>query len=254
VQSGEHDACVDEVLHCRGVGSDRFGRLASDRPPTVAQVTLTFAGVLDRDVVVHASNLVAGLVARPEVSAAWAVESSCAGMSVGGLARHLVSQPVNVVRLLTSELPAGTETIDVLEHYARAAWVREDLDGDTNTSIRAASDEQAGEGPEAALDLVSRASEQLATALAGAPPTVYIPWQGWALDTDDFLVTRLMEMVVHADDLAASVAVPVPEFGPGVLDPVLRLLVALSVRRHGQGALVRALTRPQRAPATVAAF
>ncbi|HEX4700299.1 MAG TPA: maleylpyruvate isomerase N-terminal domain-containing protein [Actinomycetes bacterium] len=217
-------------------------------------MTLRFAGDLDRDLVVHATDLVAGLVARPEVSAAWTVESSCAGMSVGGLTRHLVSQPVNVVRLLTSEIPEGVETIDVLEHYARAAWTREDLGGTSNTSIRAISDEQAAEGPGVAQELASEARAQLATVLAGARPSVYIPWQGWAVDTDDFLVTRLMEMVVHADDLAASVAVPVPEFGPGVLDPVLRLLTALSVRRHGQDALVRALTRPQRAPATVAAF
>jgi hypothetical protein len=217
-------------------------------------MTLHFAGDLDRDVVVHATDLVAALVTRPEVSAAWTVESSCAGMSVGGLTRHLVSQPVNVVGLLTAEGPEDHEHIDLLEHYARAAWTREDLGGDTNTSIRATSDEQAGEGPAAALDLVTRAREQLAQALADAPPTVFVPWQGWVLDTDDFLVTRLMEMVVHADDLAASVAVPVPEFGSAVLDPVLRLLSALSVRRHGQDALVRALTRPQRAPATVAAF
>ena len=217
-------------------------------------MTLSFAGELDRDLVVHATDLVAELVARPEVSAAWPVESSCAGMSVGGLARHLVSQPVNVVRLLATDAPEGVETIEVIEHYARAAWTREDLGGDTNTSIRATSDQQAAEGPHAAHALVSHLREPLATVLAGTPPTVYIPWQGWALDTDDFLVTRLMEMVVHADDLATSVAVPVPEFGPGVLDPVFRLLTALSVRRHGQDALVRALTRPQRAPATVAAF
>jgi hypothetical protein len=217
-------------------------------------VTLRFAGELDRDVVVHASELVAGLVARPEVSAAWTDESSCAGMSVGGLARHLVSQPVNVVGLLAAEVPEGTEVIDVLEHYARAAWTREELDGATNQSIAATSDEQAAEGPGAAQALMSGARANLASALTSAPPTVYIPWQGWALDTDDFLVTRLMEMVVHSDDLAASVAVPVPEFGPGVLDPVLRLLTALSVRRHGQDALVRALTRPQRAPGSVAAF
>jgi hypothetical protein len=222
--------------------------------PRVAQMTLSFAGALDRDLVVHATALVAGLVARPEVSDAWTDESSCQGMSVGGLARHLVSQPVNVVRLLTTDVPHGVETIDVLEHYARAAWTTEDLDGDTNSSIRATSDEQAAEGPEAAQVLASDALATLAAVLTGAPPTVYIPWQGWALDTDDFLVTRLMEMIVHADDLAASVTVPVPEFGPGVLDPVFRLLTALSVRRHGQDALVRALTRPQRAPGTVAAF
>ena len=63
-----------------------------------------------------------------------------------------------------------------------------------------------------------------------------------------------MEMVVHADDLASSVDVATPAFGPAVLDPVLRLLTALALRRHGQDALVRTLTRPQRAPAAVSAF
>jgi hypothetical protein len=63
-----------------------------------------------------------------------------------------------------------------------------------------------------------------------------------------------MEMVVHADDLAASVDLPVPDFGAAVLDPVLALLTALSVRRHGQDAVVRTLTRPQRAPRSISAF
>ena len=40
---------------------------------------------------------------------------------------------------------------------------------------------------------------RLAPALATPPPTAYLPWQGWRLATDDFLVTRLMEMVVHSD-------------------------------------------------------
>ena len=102
--------------------------------------------------------------------------------------------------------------------------------------------------------LVSRARADLEAVLADAPPTTYVPWQGWSLATDDFLVTRLMEMVVHADDLASSVACATPDFGPRVLDPVFRLLTALAVRRHGQDALVRALSRPQRAPSTVSAF
>ena len=53
---------------------------------------------------------------------------------------------------------------------------------------------------------------------------------------------------MHSDDLAASVDVPTPDFDAAVLDPVLRLLTAVSLRRHGQDALVRTLSRPQRAP------
>ena len=83
---------------------------------------------------------------------------------------------------------------------------------------------------------------------------VLIPWQGWALTVRDWLVTREMEIVVHSDDLAASVGVPTPEFPESVVTPVLALLTAVAARRHGQTALVRALSRPQRAPSSVSAF
>jgi hypothetical protein len=219
-------------------------------------MTLGFTGMLDRKVVTHATDLVVGLSSRPEVAAAWTRESSCAGMSVGGLTRHLASQSINVVTLLRADRSAGAgaETIGLLEHYARASWVTTDLDSEANRSIRTAADTEASDGPDAAMRALADARGQLDAVLAGAPSTAYIPWQGWSLATDDFLVTRLMEIVVHSDDLAASVDVPVPEFGADVLDPVLRLLSALAVRRHGQHAVVRTLARPQRAPTTISAF
>jgi hypothetical protein len=222
----------------------------------ILRVTLRFSGTLDRAVVIGAVERVSALVARPEVAAAWGQESACTGMTVGGLTRHLIGQPELVVSLLQADPAAGAdaEVIDLLEHYARAAWVREDLDGAANTSIRTSSEDQASAGVEGALDVLSAARSRLAPALATPPPTAYLPWQGWRLATDDFLVTRLMEMVVHSDDLAASVGVPAPEFDATVLDPVLRLLTALSLRRHGQDALVRTLSRPQRAPGSVPAF
>ena len=100
-------------------------------------------------------------------------------------------------------------------------------------------------------DLVPDLDEVLATDRVGS---VLIPWQGWSLSDDDFLLTRMMEIVVHSDDLAASVGLEAPEFPDEVVVPVLDLLTRLAVRRHGATALVRTLTRPQRAPATVAAF
>ncbi len=219
-------------------------------------MSLTFAGALDRNAVISAVDLVAELAARPEVVDGWTQESSCAGMSVGGLTRHLVDQAVNIVKLLTADDPAAAdaETIPVLEHYARAAWVREDLDGETNRTIRESADRQAIEGHAWALSALAVARGDLEAVLAQAPPATYVPWQGWALPTDDFLVTRLMEMVVHADDLAVSVDVEPPRFEDSVLDPVLRLLTGIAVRRHGQDALVRALSRPDRAPHEVSAF
>jgi hypothetical protein len=219
-------------------------------------VTLTLAGTLDRSTFLRATDHVGELVRRPEVAARWNDESSCAGMTVGGLTRHLVGQAISTAAILSGGPPAprDAETIPVLEHYARAAWVREDLDAEANTSIRDGANAEAAAGLTAVLETFDEARAKLPKLLADPPATAYIPWQGWALSTDDFLVTRLMETVVHSDDLAASVDVPAPDFGPEVLDPVLRLLTALAVRRHGQDAVVRTLTRPQRAPSTISAF
>jgi hypothetical protein len=219
-------------------------------------VTLTYAGTLDRAAVTHAAQLVHALVARPEVAAGWTRESSCAGMTVGGLTRHLVGQSMYAVSLLSdgAEHGADAPSATLLGHYAETSWLHEDLDGDSNRFVREKSDAQAAEGHDVAVALQAGAVEQLPDVLADPPAMTLIPWLGSRIPTDDFLVTRLMEMVVHSDDLATSVGVPTPDFGPAVLEPVLGLLSALAVVRHGQDAVVRTLTRPQRAPGSIAAF
>jgi hypothetical protein len=220
-------------------------------------VTLTYADRLDRTAVAHAAERVHRLIGRPEVAESWVAESSCTGMTVGALTRHLVEQTRYVVGLLAPDAPAappGTETISLLEHYARSDWVGADLDDEANRFVLVKSEEQAREGVEAAVALQDALVTELPDVLDAAPASTFVPWDGASLPTDDFLVTRLMEMVVHSDDLACSVDVSVPDFGPAVLEPVLGLLTALAVVRHGQDAVVRTLTRPQRAPATIAAF
>jgi hypothetical protein len=64
----------------------------------------------------------------------------------------------------------------------------------------------------------------------------------------------MMEIVVHGEDVAASVGFEAPRVPDTVLGPVLALLTRLAVRRHGQGAVVSALSRAERAPRTISAF
>ncbi|WP_460703675.1 maleylpyruvate isomerase N-terminal domain-containing protein [Myceligenerans halotolerans] len=199
------------------------------------------------------------LAARPEVAAAWSDESSCAGMTVGGLTNHLLTQIHQLRALLETDpaaLPAGLEVLTAREHYARAAWVADALDGPVNTRIRDVGETGASAGPEA---VVARAREALAAAgaLLAAPrtPDVVAPsWLAWGLTTDDFLLTRLVETTVHCDDLAASVGLGTPRFSDDVADAVVRLLTDVAHDRHGQTAMLRMLTRPQRAPEGVSAF
>ncbi len=203
---------------------------------------------------VEAAEIAHSLASSTEVRAAWDTESACAGMSVGGLTHHLVQQAVIAARLLQAE-PDG-DPIPLLEHYDRAAWLQGDLDNEANVGIRTGSDAGAAAGADAVL---AEGREAIAT-LPGLldsrrePDAVLIPWQGWSLTTDDFLTTRMMETVVHSDDLAASVGLPTPVFPDDAATPVLALLTGVAVRRHGQADVVRALSRPQRAPESVSAF
>jgi len=83
---------------------------------------------------------------------------------------------------------------------------------------------------------------------------VLVPWAGWSLRLNDFLTTRLLEIVVHCDDLDFSVDIPTPRFPPPVIDRVIGLLAQLAVQRHGATAVLRGLSRAERAPAGIAAI
>lgn len=86
-----------------------------------------------------------------------------------------------------------------------------------------------------------RSRDQLDSAIEAAGTTTCVPWQHCGLPTDDFLVVRLMEIVVHVDDLASSTGAETPVFDPEVVEAVVCLLAALAVRRRGPNAVVRAL-------------
>lgn len=203
--------------------------------------------------------MVAQLLGDEAVRRHWDDESSCAGMTVGGLAHHLRGQ-LDLVHRLLGAPPTDDDPIPVREHYRRAAWLHQGLDHESNVGIREGSNEKATPGPDELAELVRADLAALPAVLAPVeagdrvPDQVHIPWQGWSLTTQDFLATRLMEMVVHADDLAAGLGLPTPDFPDPVVEAVVALLASVALDQHGQTAVVRALSRPQRAPGSVSAF
>lgn len=207
------------------------------------------------DSVLVSAHTVVELACSARVRQRWLDESACTGMTVGGLAHHTVAQLNHLIRLYAADA-AESEPIGVLDHYRRAAWANSGLDDEVNVEIRTGADEQAKDGPEALVAGSVAALEALPAALARVADDdpVLIPWQGWALTAHDLAVTRLMEMVVHGDDLAVSVGIDTPEFPADAVRLVVELLAAVAMDRHGQAAVVRALSRPQRAPTSVSAF
>jgi hypothetical protein len=211
------------------------------------------------DLFPEVAGLAADLIRHPSVAERWSDESACAGMTVGGLANHLAGQAANVVRLFAAP-PRDLEPITALEHYRRAAWVHTGLDDEANVEVRTSADEYATSGP---ADLEERVVADLAALPAAlaplldgsrVPDTVLVPWQGWSLSSADFVLTRTMEVLVHSDDLAASIGVETPRFPDEAAAAVLALLASVAAERHGQAAVLRALSRPQRSTGPVSAF
>ncbi|MFG3686560.1 maleylpyruvate isomerase N-terminal domain-containing protein [Micromonospora sp. NPDC047740] len=202
-----------------------------------------------------AARSAAALLADPAVAKQWDAPSALAEFRIGGLAGHLAFQILAVPAVLAEPVPPG-EPIGLLDHYARGTWIGASVDDEVNVGIRRSGERLAADGPEALLAAVGAAVDELAVALPAEPDgrVVHLARGPWSLALDDYLTTRLMELAVHSDDLAFSLGVPTPELPADVLDPVLALLARLAVRRHGQPAVLRALSRAERAPASVTAF
>lgn len=208
-----------------------------------------------RQAYLRVAESTAALLRTPALADRWDDPSALAQFPVSGLAGHLAWQ-ILCVPVLLADAPPAEPPVTVLDHYAKSAWVDASIDDEINVGIRRRGDELAGDGPAALADRVDATVAQLRTALAAEPAdrVVRARWTTWSLTLDDFLLTRMMELAVHGDDLAVSVDVPTPPLPAEVHQPVLGLLCALSARRHGATAVLRALSRAERAPATIAAF
>jgi hypothetical protein len=201
------------------------------------------------------AEVAVGLLSDPSVAEAWEAPSALDKLTVGALADHLASQILLIQRVLGE--PAPSEPVaSLLDHYARAAWVGADLDAEINVGIRTNSAATASIGAHALAAKTATAVDELRTGLVAPPnhPIHLGHWDGYSLSLDDFLTTRLMELVVHSDDLAVSVNVATPTLPLSAVDIVVELLSKIAVRRHGATNVLRALSRAERAPDRITAF
>jgi hypothetical protein len=115
--------------------------------------------------------------------------------------------------------------------------------------VRAKGEAEAAEGHAALVArleaMIERLEERLGREPAGRRMEVF---KGLVLTLDDYLLTRLVEQLVHCDDLAVSLGIATPAFPPGAMDLALGTLVDVARFRHGDLAVLRALTRRERDP------
>jgi hypothetical protein len=208
-----------------------------------------------REAYPHAAASAAALLRDPAVAASWDGPSALPEFRVSGLAGHLAWQVLSVAQAL-AEPVADRQPRSLLDHYAGVRWLGADVNDEANVGIRRDGEELAAGGAARLAAQTQAATDEVREALRAEPGdrVVGIPWLPWSLRLDDFLTTRMMEIAVHSDDLAVSAGIPTPALPPTVLEPVFELLSRLAVNRHGPTALLRALSRAERAPATIAAL
>ncbi|MFF5078113.1 maleylpyruvate isomerase N-terminal domain-containing protein [Actinoplanes sp. NPDC000266] len=194
------------------------------------------------------------LLGHPAVAERWAAPSALPRLGTGPLAAHLASQLVQVPPALDAPVVDGR--VPLAEHFARSTWTDGDLDSEVNTYIRRISTDAAAAGHPAVTATAGAALTELRRRLPAEDPgrAVQLPFGPWSLTLADYLTTRILELTVHGDDLATSVGADPPAMPRAALDVTIGVLSRLAVERHGPTAVLRALSRSERAPATIAAL
>lgn len=203
------------------------------------------------------AHIARDLIASAPVAARWDEQSALPEFTVGGLAAHLGRQILNLVRFLDLPVSPGTPRMDLPTWFRDGAGGKSDqpLDSPTHRAIRARAAALAANGPAALAAEIGDALAVLDRRIPTEDPGRWVDLFGnHALTLDTLLMTRLVEIVVHSDDLAVSTGVPTPEFPPEAMDRVLSTLMLYGRDRHGDLALLRALTRRERAPESVSVF
>jgi hypothetical protein len=223
---------------------------------TGTESELRYDSAVVRNAYLQAAGVVAGLLADPAVAGAWDRPSALRWYRVSGLAGHLAGQVFFIQRAVRQPEPAEP-LISLLDYYARVAWMNAGHDEQPHITIRDGSAANAEAGPQSLAERAGAAVGELRRTLPGIPPgrLFGLPtWDGFCLRFDDFVLSRLMELLVHCDDLAVSAGIATPEQPDAAVELVVDLLSRLAVRRHGATAVLRTLSRAERAPDTITAF
>ncbi|MDQ4125734.1 MAG: maleylpyruvate isomerase N-terminal domain-containing protein [Actinomycetota bacterium] len=198
-----------------------------------------------RSAFLDAGSVAADLLARPEVEAAWDAPSALPEFTVRGLAGHLLRATGSVTAYLDRDEPDG-EPVSAAEYYVQAVE-EPDIHSDVHRAIRQRGEDEAAGGFAAVRDRSYELLGVLRERLEAEPPGRKVrAYKDLVLSIDDYLVTRLIELTVHVDDLAVSIEIPPPDLPPEAMRLAIEALVEAAQLKHGDLAVLRALTRRER--------
>jgi uncharacterized protein (TIGR03083 family) len=213
----------------------------------VATIEQAAAGVPSarvRELVVEAVDAAAELIGTEQVAAAWDEPSALAGMTVGALSAHLVRAAGAVLAYLDRTDPDASVDGELLTPvtYFHAA-----IASPIHDRIKEVSAAESSLGPADTAAKCRDVAARMRTRFATEPETRLLEALGGRMLTlDDFCRTRMIEVLIHLDDLAASVGVPTPATDPAGRAIVIDILVGIARNLYGDWEVIHALSRDER--------
>lgn len=201
------------------------------------------------------AEIAEGLIGSDAVAEHWTGDSALPGYTVQGLAGHLARAVLTVDRYLDDHDAVG-RPVSAAGYFAAVLAAHHPTDSDFHTSVRERGTQQGAVGQIALVGQLAAARVGLAERLAGLDSQHRIAvLDGVVMTVPDYLCTRLVELVVHSDDLAVSVGLDGPaDVPPGAYEIVAGVLAQVAVHRAGPLATIRSLARRERHPEAVRAL
>jgi hypothetical protein len=198
-----------------------------------------------RTAYLDAADVAARLVAYPEVAARWAESGASEGMTVGGIAVHLVTSGIEMpLQCLDVDSPPNTRVLAPSRFFSGQTL---DLEHEGHRENRQRAEAGAHRGAASLAADAAAAVSELTVRLAEQPEGRQLLVLGrFDMTLDGFLITRIVELLAHIDDLAASVEAPTPDLPHDAVGLVVSCLTDVARRRHGDLAVLRTLARSER--------
>jgi hypothetical protein len=205
-----------------------------------------------RTAFLQTADAIRPLLDHPDIEGGWDEPSALPLMTIGALAAHLTRAVLTVNQYLAADDRGLTDDlIDAPGYFGSVGELTTpdgpDLDNALHTAIRDRATEGAQGGPDLVRSQWDEGMLELHATMATEPATRTLTVLGGRrIMIDAYLVTRLVELVVHGDDLATSIGVAPPDVPSRATDLVIECLVKIAVDRHGPLAVIRAMTRTER--------
>lgn len=195
------------------------------------------------DLFLDGAACVAAELGTDQVSAAWDEPSVLEGQTVASLAGHLARGGVWVVDdYLGKGAPRGPVDYESAAEYFLGLVTP--LSADEHQAIRDRGADVAAVGHEAIVEQLGERLVALdATLRETDPATLVAVAAGKVLRLGDYLVTRIVEQVVHLDDLDCSLRRPPCEYPAAGRALCVEVGVAMATALSGPAGVVRALFR-----------